>query len=79
MFNRFDARYDQSKNDKFIDVLMATTAAPTFFPPYYIQNKEMFVDGGVHANNPSLFAYNEALRYKIHKENIFFLQNIIYN
>ncbi|CAG8613865.1 3889_t:CDS:2, partial [Scutellospora calospora] len=52
-----------SDNDTFYDVLMATTASPTFFPPYKIRNKGFFLDGGVLINNPTITAYNEATRY----------------
>ncbi len=37
-------------------VAMATSAAPTFFPPY-----GNYIDGGVWANNPALVAIAEAL------------------
>ncbi len=52
---------------------MATSAAPTYFPSYYIDNMGYFIDGGCHQNNPSLLAYSEALRYQIPKDNIFLL------
>lgn len=41
----------------------ATTAAPTFYKPMKIKYKEKeysLIDGGVFANNPILWAYNEA-------------------
>ena len=37
----------------------ATTAAPTYFSPLRLGSK-VLVDGGVIANNPSLFAYSQA-------------------
>jgi patatin-like phospholipase/acyl hydrolase len=39
-----------------VDVAMATSAAPTYFPSYGV-----FVDGGVIANNPSMAAIAQAL------------------
>ncbi|CAG8547477.1 2007_t:CDS:1, partial [Scutellospora calospora] len=65
-------RYDACKNSKNVganetylyNILMATTAAPTFFPPYKIGNKT-FIDGGILLNNPASTAYNEAIRYKV--------------
>lgn len=47
------------------DVLRATTAAPSLFPPARIAavgttRLETLIDGGVYANNPALFAYTEA-------------------
>ncbi len=42
------------------DALRATTAAPTYFAPKYLevkQEKRVLVDGGVFANNPAACAY----------------------
>lgn len=41
-------------------VARATSAAPTFFPAYRSPQGELFIDGGVLANNPSLIGYFEA-------------------
>ena len=41
------------------DAGRATSAAPTYFPPL-IKDGKILVDGGVVANNPSLYAYLEA-------------------
>lgn len=41
------------------DAGRATSAAPTYFPPL-IRNGQILVDGGVIANNPSIYAYIEA-------------------
>ncbi len=48
-----------------VDVALATSAAPTFFPLAQIEkeNNSQFVDGGVWANNPSLVGLAEALWY----------------
>ncbi|NWQ40359.1 patatin-like phospholipase family protein [Bacillus sp. EB106-08-02-XG196] len=58
---------------KMVDVAMATTAAPTYFPIQSIltmSNPEhQFVDGGLYANNPSLHGIQEAYRYFINKPN----------
>ncbi len=49
----------------YVDVALATCAAPTYFPiheiPFY-QNKQ-FIDGGVWANNPTLTGVIEALKF----------------
>ena len=45
------------------DIARATSAAPTFFPPFHLQRgKEDYalVDGGIFVNNPSMAAYIEA-------------------
>ncbi|CAG8524725.1 22353_t:CDS:1 [Dentiscutata erythropus] len=73
LFTRYDACNDELKNDSFVDTLMATTATPTFFPPYEIKNKGVFLDGGVHINNPAMTAYHEAIRYNVDIKKVFML------
>lgn len=50
---------------KYVDVALATSAAPTYLPlaeiGYY--DYKQFIDGGVWANNPSLIGLIEALTY----------------
>ena len=43
------------------DAALATSAAPTYFPPYEVGNFGFFADGGVFANNPAITAISEAL------------------
>ncbi|THE13458.1 patatin [Bacillus timonensis] len=54
-----------------VDVALATTAAPTYFPIQSITTmpnpEHQFVDGGLFANNPSLHGIQEAYRYFINK------------
>ena len=45
-------------NASLIDVALATTAAPTYFPPHTIDGRQ-FWDGGLASNNPDI----EALRF----------------
>ncbi len=63
----FSSREPMDKDREFYvkDVLRSTSAAPTFFPPAFIENlatqKQMInIDGGVFANNPAMCAYSEA-------------------
>lgn len=44
---------------KIVDVALATSAAPTYFPIHQI-GSEMFADGGMFANSPDLIALHEA-------------------
>jgi predicted acylesterase/phospholipase RssA len=44
---------------KMVDVAMATSAAPTFFPSAPVDGVRL-IDGGVWANNPSVIAITEA-------------------
>ncbi|RIB03847.1 acyl transferase/acyl hydrolase/lysophospholipase, partial [Gigaspora rosea] len=72
LFTRYDACKNSKNNEinnTFVDILMATTASPTFFPPHKIGNKA-FIDGGMYLNNPASTAYDEAIRYNVPKEKI---------
>jgi len=44
-----------------VDAALATSAAPTYFPPYQVGNFGYFADGGTFANNPSMTALVEAI------------------
>ena len=45
---------------KLVDIAMATSAAPTFFPIYKFNEYLGLMDGGLWQNNPSLFGVIEA-------------------
>ncbi|CAB4428229.1 unnamed protein product [Rhizophagus irregularis] len=64
---------NDSEDDTFYDTLMATTATPTFFPPYEIKGRGFFLDGALHLNNPAMAAYEKAIQYDAAKEKIFVL------
>jgi uncharacterized protein len=56
---------DRDRHLTAVDVILATTAAPTYFPPHWIEDKHaegQYVDGGLWANHPGLLAYSEAVR-----------------
>ncbi|PKK67527.1 hypothetical protein RhiirC2_751588, partial [Rhizophagus irregularis] len=69
-FTRYDDRSYDSKEDTFFDTVMATTAAPTLFPPYKIKDRGIFLDGALHLNNPTIAAYEKAIQYNAAKEKI---------
>lgn len=46
------------------DAALATSAAPTYFPPHQIGNLGYFADGGTYANNPCMSAIADALKSK---------------
>jgi patatin-like phospholipase/acyl hydrolase len=45
-----------------VDVALATSAAPTFFPPVRLANS-LYADGGLVANSPDLVAVHEATHF----------------
>ena len=58
------AHNERFKNDyklKAVDVCLATSAAPTYFPVYAGVHGQPLVDGGIFANNPTSLAIIEAL------------------
>lgn len=57
---RIYSSLDKNLNIKVIDAVMASAAAPMFFPPQVIGN-DILVDGGVWANNPSMVAILDLL------------------
>lgn len=51
----------RDRHYKALDVALATTAAPTYFPPSSFANAR-FADGGLWANNPAIVGYAEAVK-----------------
>ncbi|GAA0700003.1 patatin-like phospholipase family protein [Dyella marensis] len=49
------------RNISMVDAALATSAAPTYFPPYAVGDFGYFADGGTFANNPSMAAIVEAV------------------
>jgi uncharacterized protein len=44
-----------------VDVALATSAAPVFFPPHRSGQEVVYIDGGIWANNPVALAVTEAI------------------
>ncbi|HKT96033.1 MAG TPA: patatin-like phospholipase family protein [Paraburkholderia sp.] len=57
------------RNITMVDAALATSAAPTYFPPHRVAGTGYdfgyFADGGVFANNPSMTAVTELLYQKV--------------
>ena len=52
----FDSKDPNCESLKIVDLLQATSAAPTFWPMHTMEinnEQRQFVDGGVTTNNPS--------------------------
>src|SRR5262245_3556632 len=47
---------------RVVDILLASTAAPTYFPHAVIRSGSAYVDGGLWVNNPSVAAIAEVLK-----------------
>lgn len=64
-FDHIQGNLSRDNKAKYVDVALATSAAPTYFPmaeiDYY--DRKQFVDGGVWGNNPTLVGFLEALTY----------------
>jgi hypothetical protein len=62
-FDHPEGRLSRHNALPVVDVALATSAAPTFFPLAQIpgENETQYVDGGVWANNPSLVGLTEAI------------------
>ena len=60
-----EGRLSRDNNTRYLDVALATSAAPTYLPVVSIPNYEnrQFIDGGIYANDPSLVGVIEAFRY----------------
>jgi patatin-like phospholipase/acyl hydrolase len=56
-----DYKYDL--NISLVNVALATSAAPTYFPIHTIKDKGNFVDGGLIANSPAYCGVHEAMYY----------------
>lgn len=65
-FNSVSCRTDENRNYTIKDAILASCAAPTYFPPVNAKEKRKkyscLIDGGVVANNPTMCALIEALK-----------------
>lgn len=63
-FDHREGNLRRDNNTSYVDVALATSAAPTYFPMAQISNydNKQFVDGGVWANNPTMTGLIEALK-----------------
>jgi len=64
-YDHSEGNLDRDNEVKMVDVALATSSAPTFFPLAEIEDydNKQFIDGGVWANNPTLVGLLEALDY----------------
>lgn len=62
IFRTHSASHGNGDDVSTLDVALATSAAPTFFPPHFIGG-EAYLDGGLVANTPDLVLLTEAMRH----------------
>ncbi len=69
IFKRDHGKMDRDNKTSLVEVALATSAAPTYFPLCEIAayDHKQFIDGGVWANNPTLVGVIEALTYFVGK------------
>lgn len=68
--NNHSVGLERDDEHLLVDVALATTAAPTYFPIQEIPTMDedyQFADGGLYANNPSLHGIQEAHKFFIDK------------
>lgn len=71
-FDHSEGALGRHNRTLYLDVALATSAAPTYFPVAEIElHKKQFIDGGVWANNPTLVGFLEALTYFVGKDKEF--------
>ena len=65
VFKKNHSILDTDDEISYVDVALATSAAPTYFPVHEINccSRKQFVDGGVWANNPTMVGLLEAITY----------------
>lgn len=73
-----EGNFCMDKDIKMVDVALATSAAPTYLPIAKVQ-KELFVDGGVWANNPTLCGLLEATQYFINNDKTYTVKRRVEN
>ena len=64
-------------NTSLVDIALATSAAPTFFPIHSFGNFAGLIDGGLWQNNPTLCGVIEAISYFVGKDKEFDKINIL--
>lgn len=64
-FDHKEGDLDRDNKTKMVEVALATSAAPTYFPMAEISryNNKQFVDGGIWANDPTIVGLLEAMDF----------------
>ncbi|KAL2233627.1 patatin-like protein 2 [Sesamum indicum] len=70
IFSSYEVKNEPSLDASLSDICIGTSAAPTYLPAHYFENKDSegrirefnLIDGGVAANNPTLVAINQVTK-----------------
>ena len=74
----YRARDKGRAGETMVDVALATSAAPTFFPlQNRLEHSAALADGGLCANNPVLVALTEALQMEHQKNRLVVLEEVV--
>lgn len=57
-------RNHERSDESLVDVGLATSAAPTFFPAHSTKHSHKLIDGGICANNPAMVALVDAFQFE---------------
>jgi hypothetical protein len=68
----FDSKDEGDKRNRLVDVVLASAAAPTYFPPAKV-GATYYVDGGLCCNNPSFRAVAKLSRERVELTRIYVL------
>ena len=60
IIKNWDITTGSSEDYSLKSAALATSAAPTYFPPHLTDDKRASIDGGIYCNNPALLAYSKA-------------------
>lgn len=58
-------RNQERLSERLVDIALATSAAPTFFPAHSMSQSTNLIDGGICANNPAMVALVESMQFEI--------------
>lgn len=73
VFKKGVIEYDngiEKYNGSLLDIILASSAAPSYFPPHKL-NDQYYIDGGIWANNPSTVGITEAMKYNVGNGKLF--------
>lgn len=70
VFKKNHSTLDTDDEASYVDIALATSAAPTYLPVHEIScfSRKQFIDGGVWANNPTMVGLLEAITYFVGAE-----------